>query len=144
MIREMEFRDVPAVHALEQECFSKPWSEQSLRAVVGRTDTLFLVLEEENCILGYMGMYIVAGEADITNIAVTTTMRGKGYGRQLLQCAISKTLQRNIMEMTLEVRSSNQAAIHLYEQTGFRTEGIRKNFYDAPKEDAYIMWRREC
>ena len=45
--------------------------------------------------------------------------------------------------MTLEVRKSNGPAIHLYEQAGFRVEGERKNFYESPREDAFIMWKRK-
>ena len=144
MIRRMELGDVPAVHTLETECFSMPWSEQSLRDAIQNPDTLFFVLEDmDGTVIGYMGMYIVAGEADVTNIAITNAKRGQGYGRALLDYVIEYTTQKGILEMTLEVRSSNKVAIHLYEQAGFRTEGIRKNFYNFPKEDACIMWRRE-
>ena len=50
--------------------------------------------------------------------------------------------EMGIADFTLEVRKSNAAAIHLYEKAGFRSEGIRPGFYDKPKEDAVIMWRR--
>ena len=46
-------------------------------------------------------------------------------------------------DFTLEVRCSNQVAINLYKSIGFVSEGIRKNFYDFPKEDAMIMWLRD-
>jgi len=48
--------------------------------------------------------------------------------------------EQNIEAYTLEVRQSNEAAIKLYQKLGFANAGIRKNFYDNPKEDAIIMW----
>ena len=43
--------------------------------------------------------------------------------------------------ITLEVQESNSAAIHLYEQLGFKSSGIRRDFYDKPTENAVIMWK---
>lgn len=142
MIRQMEARDVSAVHKIEEECFSLPWSEHALHDAISNKDALFLVMEENREIIGYIGMYMVIDEADITNIAISKGRRRQGYGQQLLNHAIMCMEQREIFNITLEVRKSNAGAIALYEQNGFLTEGIRKNFYDFPKEDACIMWRR--
>ena len=49
--------------------------------------------------------------------------------------------ERGISRFTLEVRVGNKTALHLYESLGFVSAGIRKNFYDLPKEDAVIMWK---
>lgn len=143
MIRKMKHNDVEAVAQLEIECFSHPWSEESLKKEVENTNSFFLVYEKEQKIIGYIGMYLIVDEADITNIAITKSYRGKGYGRKLLMEAINQVFIENYQAITLEVRESNQAAIHLYEETGFEIEGMRKNFYDYPTENALIMWKRK-
>lgn len=143
MIRRMKHSDVEVVAQLEIECFSHPWSEASLIKEVENANSLFLVYETEQKIIGYIGMYLVIDEADITNIAITKSYRGKGYGRKLLMEAMNHVFMANYQAITLEVRESNQTAIHLYEETGFEIEGVRKNFYDNPTENALIMWKRK-
>lgn len=138
----MENRDVEVVHQLEQECFSMPWSEQSLSKEVDNPQSLFYVYEENEKILAYMGMYCIGYEGDITNVAVTTSERHKGIGRELLSKVLEEAETKGLTEFTLEVRESNKAAISLYESLGFKTEGVRKNFYDNPKENGLIMWKR--
>ena len=74
-------------------------------------------------------------------MAVKRQLRGHGIGRRLLEELMRIGKERGAFAYTLEVRVSNQAAIHLYEKLGFTSFGIRKNFYEKPKEDAMIMWR---
>lgn len=143
MIRKMECRDIKSVARLEQACFSQPWSERSLEQEIDNPDSLFLVYEEKQEIIGYIGMYLIMDEADITNIAVLESFRRKGYGTKLLMEAADRIFKGGYQAMTLEVRKSNGPAIHLYEQAGFRVEGERKNFYESPREDAFIMWKRK-
>ncbi len=71
MIRKMEHRDIKFVAQLEQQCFSRPWSEQSLQQEVDNQNSLFLVYAEKQEIIGYIGMYLIIDEADITNIAIS-------------------------------------------------------------------------
>ena len=68
--------------------------------------------------------------------------RRQGIAARLLQDFMQESEKRGIHSFTLEVRVSNTAAIRLYESCGFQIEGTRKGFYDKPKEDAYIMWKR--
>lgn len=124
---------------LENACFSMPWSKKSFLDSLQREDTLFFVCEEEEEIVGYVGMYISFDEAEITNIAVAPDCRNKGYGRKLLLAAKEELLARSVAELFLEVRVSNEPAIHLYEKMGFEQIGIRKNYYERPREDAIIM-----
>lgn len=138
----MESRDVQAVHQLEKECFSLPWSEKSLEKEVNNKQSLFCVWEENDKITAYAGMYYVCGEGDITNVAVTEQSRHRGIARNLLLEMFEISHTAGISEFTLEVRESNRTAINLYERLGFKTEGTRKNFYDNPKEDGLIMWKR--
>lgn len=142
MIRQMEIKDIEQVAQLEQECFAVPWSVVSLAKETGNKDSLFCVCEMESRIVGYAGMYLIPPEGDITNVAVTEEYRGRGIAGEILIYMFDRAENLGITEFTLEVRASNVSAIKLYKKLGFCNEGIRKNFYDAPKEDACIMWKR--
>ncbi len=139
LIREMTVADIASAVEIETQCFSIPWSEKSFQESIAREDTLFLVCEEETIITGYIGMYISFDEANITNVAVSPVYRKMGYGEALVSVAKGKAKEKQIEKIFLEVRVSNRPAISLYEKMGFENLGIRKNFYEHPKEDAYIM-----
>ena len=140
-IRRMEEGDLDQVCAIEEETFSMPWSRKSFRDTISYYHTLFLVAELDGEIAGYCGCYQSLEEAEITNIAVRRQLRGHGIGRRLLMELMRLGKEQGAFAYTLEVRVSNQAAIHLYESLGFVSFGIRKNFYERPREDAMIMWR---
>lgn len=135
--------DVGAVYKIERECFSQPWSEQGFRDTIGKEYAVFLVAKKQRQILGYGGMYCAADEGEITNIAVDIGSRRARIGSLLLEALLKQAEKRNLLHIVLEVRKSNQAAISLYERYGFKIEGIRKGFYEKPKEDAYIMLWKE-
>ena len=143
MIRLMKEEDLGAVVQLEQTVFSVPWSECNLHESLLRPEYLFLVSEDEGMITGFAGLLMIAGEGDVTNIAVFPEYRGRGIGAALTKALLVEGRKRGMNAFTLEVRVGNQAAIHIYEKLGFRSEGVRKGFYEKPKEDALIMWRRD-
>ena len=127
-IRQMTAEDIPAVAQIEKECFSQPWSERGF--LDGMKDAIFFVAEDPQ-IAGYIGMYRMPPEGEITNVAVTRKMRKKGCGRELL--------------LRMQQWAENEPAIHLYRTCGFEKIGVRKNFYQFPREDADIMeWKRLC
>lgn len=141
-IRQMTAEDVPAVAKIEKECFSQPWSEQGF--LEGMKNAVFFVAEDPQ-IVGYIGMYRMPPEGEITNVAVTQKMRGKGYGRELLLAMQRWAAEHEIDRIILEVRSKNEPAIQLYRTYGFEKIGVRKNFYQFPREDADIMeWKQLC
>ena len=140
-IREMSALDIDTVAALEAEIFSMPWSAQGFADTLHREDVLFLVAYEEEKLLGYAGVYCTLDEGEITNVAVEQTARRCGIGRALMETLIRALADRGIFRIVLEVRASNEPAIRLYEQTGFSVAGTRKNFYEKPTEDAYVMVR---
>ena len=135
-IRQMTAEDIPAVAQIEKECFSQPWSEQGF--LDGMKDAIFFVAEDPQ-IAGYIGMYRMPPEGEITNVAVTRKMRKKGCGRELLLRMQQWADEHGIDRIILEVRSGNEPAIHLYRTCGFEKIGVRKNFYQFPREDADIM-----
>lgn len=139
LIREMTLQDVPAVAEIEKACFSLPWSEQSLVDSVEREDTMFLVCEDAQEIVGYIGMYLSFDEGDITNVAVSPAHRKKGYGEAIVSKALELAKEKQLEMILLEVRVSNVPAISLYKKMGFEEIGMRKNFYEHPVEDAIIM-----
>lgn len=143
IIRKMIPEDVPAVVAIEKECFSMPWSEKSFLDSIHREDTVFLVCidnsQTQQSVAGYIGMYISFDEGEITNVAVAPAYRKKGCGKLLLDAAMKKADEQNAQCILLEVRKSNAPAISLYTKMGFEEIGIRKNFYEHPVEDAIIM-----
>ncbi len=138
-IRAMSPADVAAVGEIEEQAFSQPWSRQGFLDALGLDGTLFLVAEEEEKVLGYIGMYSAFEEGEITNVAVDVSDRCRGIGGMLLAEVQKTARQRGLLRIVLEVRVSNESAIRLYEKYGFVKQGVRKGFYDFPKEDAYIM-----
>ena len=86
-----------------------------------------------------MGIYCTLDEGEITNVAVAPAARRRGIARALLTELKQQLACRNVARIVLEVRVSNEPAIRLYEQMGFSVLGVRKNFYEKPTEDAYIM-----
>ena len=139
LIREMTLQDVPAVAEIEKACFSLPWSVQSLVDSVVREDTMFLVCEDAQEIVGYIGMYLSFDEGDITNVAVSPAHRKMGYGEAIVSKAVELAKEKQLEMILLEVRLSNVPAISLYKKMGFEEIGMRKNFYEHPVEDAIIM-----
>ena len=140
LIREMTVKDISQAIEIENTCFSLPWSEKSFQESITREDTIFLVSEEQTSVItGYIGMYLSFDEGNITNVAVSPQYRKKGYGEALVSAAKEKAKEKQIEKIFLEVRVSNSPAISLYEKMGFENLGVRKNFYDHPREDAYIM-----
>ena len=140
MIRYFKDGDQKAISEIEKECFSSPWSEQAVLDSAN-SDCVFVLFEEENEVLGYVGLQTVLDEGYITNVAVKKEHRRKGIAKALINELIKK-LENELSFISLEVRLSNTAAINLYSSLGFKEEGKRKNFYEAPKEDALIMTKR--
>ena len=138
-IRTMTMQDCRKVAELEKQLFSMPWSEDGFKSAVAIVQNVFLVAEEAGEICGYIGMYHALDEGEITNVGVAPGKQNQGIGYELVQAALSMAKQQGITQVVLEVRVSNASAIHLYEKCGFVNCGIRKGFYELPKEDAYIM-----
>lgn len=139
LIRRMTMDDVPEAVQIENICFSQPWSESSFRDSLSREDTIFLVCENADGIAGYMGMYVSFDEAAITNVAVRPECRKQGIGEKIVAEAKRAAKEMAVNTIFLEVRVSNIPAISLYKKMGFEILGIRKNFYEHPREDAYMM-----
>lgn len=131
---------LPAVAALEKVCFpTDPWSETLFRAALDNPRVCpLLVRGEDGSILGYAVLSAVLDEGNLDNIAVAPEARRQGVADALLE-ALTGFGRDHLALLTLEVRASNAPAIALYQKHGFAVVGRRKNYYDAPREDAILM-----
>jgi len=84
---------------------------------------------------------MILDEGHITNIAVDPSCRRQGVGRALLQYLVTEGKAMGLKYLTLEVRRSNLSAQHLYREIGFVKTGVRPNYYQDNREDAFIMWK---
>ena len=130
---------VTQIAALEQKCFSDPWSENSIRYELRNPLSTWLVAVDGEQVVGYVGSQTVLGETDMMNLAVDPAYRKQGIGKTLVTKLIELLKGEKVHCLTLEVRVSNVPAISLYEKMGFCQVGRRPNYYHHPKEDAYIL-----
>lgn len=141
-IREMTQEDSQDVWVLQKQCFSVPWSLDSIQKMFVTEGYYNLIAKQGEVLVGYIGMKTVLDEADITNVAVHPAWRRQEIGKKLLQGLLERAVQQGVCQIFLEVRESNIAARKLYTQAGFKDVDKRKNYYEKPKEDAYIMtWK---
>ena len=139
----MEGRHLDELTQLEKLCFSHPWSRSGLEEELGRPGSLFLVAEApDGRVMGYVGCQYVLDEGYITNVAVFPCWRQQGVAQALLRSLEEKGRSLGLSFLSLEVRESNLPARKLYEKSGYRQEGRRKNFYTDPREDGLILTKR--
>jgi len=143
LIRPMQKADVPKVSLIEEAAFSMPWSPEDFLDMVERVDSLYVTALCEGEPVGCCGVTNACGDGDVNNVVVEESFRGLGIGKAMLCAMMEWGAALGIENYTLEVRVSNTPAIRLYESLGFVSEGIRPNFYEKPREDAMIMWKRQ-
>jgi ribosomal-protein-alanine N-acetyltransferase len=164
IIRPMKLQDIPQVVQIEHEAFPSPWSATNFRydllfnraaqylvayrelSEIERRESWLKGLishlfskNEEQLILGYAGLWFMADDAHLVNIAVREGYRRQGIGEHLLISAIDIAMERNASVITLEVRPSNKVAQALYRKYGFIEVGVRRGYYYDTKEDALLM-----
>lgn len=129
------------IAVLERETFSLPWDEASIRAELDNPLSLWLVAAEGETVLGYVGSQTCFDDTDILNVAVRSDCRRRGIAEALMRELERLLPLRGAERITLEVRASNDPAIRLYEKLGYARVGLRKGYYEKPREDAVIMQR---
>lgn len=141
-IRTMTYEDVPSVARLEASVFSDPWTEDVYRQTVVLEDVRYVLVLADDEIIGAAGVRNIVGDGEITNVMISPEYRRSGLAYAMLERLLEEGQKLGVIDFTLEVRASNEPAIKLYEKLGFCSEGIRPGFYEHPKEDAVIMWKR--
>ena len=138
--RVCEEKDLPFVMELDREAFFDSWSWDTWQKELQNKIAVWIVEELEKQIVGYAGIWVVAGEAQVMRLAVKQELRNQGLGLALTRALLQKAWDAGADAVTLEVRESNMAAQKVYERCGFMSEGVRPNYYEDTHEGAVIMW----
>ena len=141
-IKLLQPEHISGVHTIEELCFSEPWSEKSLELLC-EENNFGVVALVDGVVAAYGGMTCVLDEGGITNIATHPDYRRRGLASAVLSEMLCQAEKREIENIFLEVRLSNEAARCLYLSKGFSELGVRKGFYRHPPEDALQMVYRK-
>ncbi|WP_234787205.1 MULTISPECIES: ribosomal protein S18-alanine N-acetyltransferase [Streptococcus] len=128
---------VTAVYEILSDVYPvSPWSEKQILSDMQQDNVDYFFVKKDEKVVGFLAISQLAGELEITNIAIKKAYQGHGLGSQLLA-----NLDHVDFPIFLEVRASNTPAQALYEKFGFDIIGKRKQYYHEPVEDAIIMKR---
>lgn len=139
MIRPMAPEDLASVAALEKGAFTTPWDAATFLRLLDRPGAELWVTEEVGEIVAYGVLWCILDQGELANIAVAPGARGRGHGGRLLDHLVEVARSRGVGRLFLEVRESNDVALHLYDSRGFRHIGTRKGYYERPREDALVL-----
>ena len=139
----MTLADLDEIMEIEPVAFgSHHWSRQSFANELGNLGGHYYVACEptDGRIYGYSGFWLIGEEAHITTLAVHPDYRRMHAGERLLLNDIYYANRVGANWMTLEVRVSNETAQKLYLKYGFKSLGLRRNYYQDNSEDAMVLW----
>lgn len=142
MIVNFQEAHLEQVLSIEHLSFSLPWTEEMFLLELEAQYSFSWVWVEDEWVLGYLICWLEFEDFHIANLAVSPAARGRGIGRGLMNHALDWALRNDVERSLLEVRASNTPARNLYTSLGFKPIAIRRNYYDAPVEDAIILEKR--
>jgi ribosomal-protein-alanine N-acetyltransferase len=140
-LREMTWRDIPALSALEPELFEDDaWTDRTWWAeLAGRPRRSYVVGERSGTLVGYAGVDCRGEVADVMTIAVAPGAQGQGLGTVLMHWLIAEARRAGAEHLMLEVRADNAVAQRLYSNAGFANLSVRRKYYQPGDVDALIM-----
>lgn len=138
-VRNMQLSDASEIAELERKAFSDAWTEKGILDTFHQKQAFVVVGEMDGKVVGYCIMYYVLDEGEIARIAVDDTCKRQGVGRAILKRVEDICREKEITRILLDVREGNDTARAFYRNYGFAEDGIRKNFYEMPKEHAVLM-----
>ncbi len=139
-IRPLAYADLPQVIAIERRAFPTPWSLAMFVLELSKPSGICLAALDHGVIVGYLVCSRYDTVWHLMNVAVEPARQRQGIASMLLERLFEQADRPN-EQYTLEVRTSNDGAIRLYERFGFRAAGRRRAYYHDNREDALIMWR---
>jgi ribosomal-protein-alanine N-acetyltransferase len=139
-IRPLAYADLPQVIAIERRAFTTPWSLAMFVLELSKPSGICLAALRGGRLVGYLVCSRYDTVWHVMNVAVDDRLLRQGIASALLERLFEMADKPN-EQYTLEVRTSNEAAIRLYERFDFRAAGRRRAYYHDNREDALIMWR---
>jgi ribosomal-protein-alanine N-acetyltransferase len=139
-IRGLTYADLPRVIAVERRAFPTPWSLAMFVLELSKSSGICLAALHDRRLVGYLICSRYDTVWHVMNVAVDVDQQHKGVASALL-AELYERVGDEQARFTLEVRRSNDVAIHLYEREGFRAAGLRRRYYQDNGEDALVMWR---
>ena len=141
--RRLELRDLNAIEKIERASYRTPWSRSMFAGELAKPSSISLGAfdPETHELLGYLIISRYVDAWHVMNLAVAPKHRRKQIAKGLLERLFEATAGEGRRGYTLEVRVSNDVAIKLYEEAGFKARGVRRGYYTDNREDALIMWR---
>ncbi|HVA20355.1 MAG TPA: ribosomal protein S18-alanine N-acetyltransferase [Solirubrobacteraceae bacterium] len=139
-VRALTYADLPRVIAIERRAFPTPWSLAMFVLELSKASGICLAAVNAGRLVGYLICSRYDTVWHVMNVAVDVDHQRRGIASALL-AELYERVDDEHARFTLEVRRSNDIAIHLYERDGFRAAGIRKRYYQDNGEDALVMWR---
>ena len=141
--RKLKLRELNAIEEIERTSYPTPWSRSMFAGELAKPSSICLgaIESDKEELVGYLIISRYVDAWHVMNIAVAPEYRRRGIARSLMERLFEVTARDARRGYTLEVRVSNDAAIRLYEELGFKTRGIRRGYYTDNREDALIMWK---
>ena len=144
IVREANEADLDRIADIAVRCFTDPWTRQGFADTLSQSSAFLLAAEENAQVVGYCCLYQVLDEGEIVSVGIDPEFRQRGYGARMVGELMKLGMENGVCRYFLEVREGNTAGRMLYKSLGFGEDGIRKGFYECPKEDAVLMsWYKE-
>jgi ribosomal-protein-alanine N-acetyltransferase len=140
-IKRLQLRDLNAIERIEKAAYPTPWSRSMFASELAKPSSICLGAFDGDELVAYLIVSRYVDAWHVMNVAVSPDHRRRGLALTLLRHLFDLTRDDERRGYTLEVRVSNDGAIKLYEQLGFRSSGVRRGYYTDNREDALIMWR---
>ena len=140
-IQRLDLVDVDAIDEIEQRSMPAPWSRMMFVSEIAKPTSICLGAFVDDKLIAYVIVSRYVDAWHVMNLVVAPEHRRQGIAKRLLHAVFEAAGDDDTRGFTLEVRVSNDAAIDLYENLGFRGQGVRRGYYTDNREDALIMWR---
>jgi [ribosomal protein S18]-alanine N-acetyltransferase len=144
LLRPMRWWDVEELLPLERELFGRSaWSAETFWSELAHPLTRWYVVAamaaDPDRLIGYAGLLVLDGDADVQTIAVAPQTQGRGVGGTLIDALIVQARRRSASAVLLEVRADNTSAAALYSRRGFEQIAVRRRYYQPEDVDAWVM-----